>query len=81
MAAINLTITIPDAQMARVRTALKAHGTYTNDQGQVIVPDNAAIIENLRLGVMRQIKQMVRAYEEAEAIKVAAASITDVDAQ
>lgn len=81
MATINLAITIPDAQMARVRTALKAHGTYTDENGQVIVPDNAAIIENLRLGVMRQIRTMVRAYEEAQAIKVAVASITGVDAQ
>lgn len=79
MATINLAITIPDAQMARVRTALKTHGTYTDENGQVIVPDNAAIIENLRLGVMRQIRQMVRAYEEAQAIKTAQSAITDVE--
>lgn len=75
---INLKITIPDAQMARVRTALKAQGTYTDEHGNVIVPDNAAIIENLRQGVMKQIRQMVRAHETNEAIRTAQAGITDV---
>lgn len=75
---INLKITIPDAQMARVQTALKAHSTYTNEQGVVVVPSNAEIIENLRQGVMQQIKQMVRAYETNKAIRTAQSGITDV---
>jgi hypothetical protein len=72
MAVVNLSITIPDAQMARVQAACRAaFGQVDDGAGGFRDLTNAEIVERLRQGVITQIKTMV-SRSEREAARIAA---------
>lgn len=60
MATLNMSITIPDAQLSRVQVALK---DYFGDANMT----NAAAVEALRQEVIARIKELVRRKEIAAA--------------
>lgn len=73
MAVLNFSITIPDAQQARVATAIK---TYLGDPAMT----NAAAIEGLRQEFIVRLKNIVAAVERKAAMDAAEASNYDVSA-
>ena len=75
MATFNLEITYPDAQGARIMTALKTHWTVDG-----VVPTNAEAIEKLRQAVVANVKDIVFRVERDAAVKAAADGVTIVDA-
>lgn len=79
MATFNLVITYPDHQQTRILDALKAHWTTTDDEGNPVVPTNAQAIEQLRLAVTRNVRDIVLRTERDAAVKAAADGVTDVD--
>lgn len=76
MAVINLAITIPDAQMARVQAALKAHWAVA---GQPALT-NAEVVEKLRMSLISNIKDICKRTEEDAAKATALATVTEVGA-
>jgi hypothetical protein len=80
MAVFNLAVTYPDAQQARILTALKAHWTTKDAQGVDVVPTTQQVVEKLRLVVVANIKDIVFTQERDAAVKAAAAGIVVVDA-
>jgi hypothetical protein len=81
MAIINLAITVPDAQMARVQAACRAtFGQVDDGLGGLRDLTNAEIIERLRQGVIGQIKTMVARTERSAAIAAAEVLAPVVDA-
>lgn len=80
MATFNLAVNYPDAQQARILTALKAHWTTKDDQGLDVVPTNSDVVEKLRQVVIANIKDIVFRHERDVAIKVAADAVSTVDA-
>jgi hypothetical protein len=80
MATFNLEITYPDAQGARIMTALKTYWTTQDEQGNDVVPTNAQAIEKLRQAVVANVKDIVFRVERDAAVKAAADAVTVVDA-
>ena len=78
MATFNLVVTYPDGQQTRILNALKTHWTTTNEQGQPVVPTNAQVVENLRLVVTRNIRDIVLRVERDAAVAAAEAGVTPV---
>jgi hypothetical protein len=79
MGTFNLAINYPDAQAARIMTALRTHWTTTVD-GVPVVPTNAQAIEKLRLAVAENVKDIVQRVERDAAVKTASDGIAAVDA-
>jgi hypothetical protein len=82
MATINLVITVPDAQLDRVRNGLKAFWGKIEDppgSGQFRDMTNAEVIERLRKETIGNIKRMVLKAETLAAEK-ALQTISEVDA-
>jgi len=73
MAVLNFSITIPDAQVSRVQTAIKG---YLGDPNMT----NAAAIEGLRQELISRIKEVVLRQERAAAIAAAESGNYNVDA-
>ena len=71
MAILNLSITVPDAQLTRTQNALKARATSAGMSN----PSNAQAVEALRVEVAAFVKGIVLGYEQ----QVAAAAVTPVD--
>lgn len=76
MAVINLAITIPDGQMARVQAALKAHWAVAGSPALT----NAEVVERLRLSLISSIKDIVKRVEEDAAKATALSTVTEVGA-
>lgn len=72
MAVLNLSITIPDAQIARVQNALRI--TF-----ELPAATNAQLIERLRQEVMQHIKQIVWRHEKQAALAALDVPPVDVD--
>jgi len=80
MATINLAITIPDAQMARVQAGMRAHwGQVPNGAGGKRDMTNAELIERLRTSVISSTKDIVKRTEEDTARVATTAGITEVE--
>lgn len=73
MAVLNFSITIPDAQVARAQTAIKA---YLGDP----LMTNAVAIEGLRQEFIARIKEIVLRQERSAAVVVAETANYSVDA-
>lgn len=81
MAVLNLSVTVPDAQIARVQAA--ARGTFGQvDDGLGGKRDmtNAELVERLRQETIYMIKRMVFAYEKRQAEIALSNNNFDVDA-
>lgn len=73
MAIMNLAITVPDAQLSRVTSALK---TYLGNPAMT----NAEAQEGFRLQVVARLKEIVTRMEKEAAIAAAEAASYSVDA-
>jgi hypothetical protein len=73
MAVLTFNVTIPDAQVARVATAIKA---YFGDPGMT----NNAAVEALRQEFISRLKDIVVSHDRALAVAAAEAANYDVDA-
>jgi hypothetical protein len=73
MAVLNFSITVPDAQVPRVQTAIKA---YLGNPAMT----NPEAIAGLRLEFIARIKEIVVAHERTAAITAAEAANYDVEA-
>lgn len=81
MATINLSITVPDAQLPRVQTAARAtFGRVDDGAGGLRDMTNAEIVERLRQEVISMIKQLAQRSERKAAVLAAEAPIIDVSA-
>lgn len=74
MATFNLTVTFPDAQQARILTALRTHWTENG-----VVPTNPQIVEKLRLVVAANVRDIVQRVERDAAVAAAAGGVTPPD--
>lgn len=80
MALVRLDINIPDAQMSRVQTALRArYGQVDDGAGGLRDRTNAELVDALRFEVINQIKGIVFSHEAA-AKRAEALTIPQVDA-
>jgi hypothetical protein len=73
MAVLNFSITVPDAQVSRVQTAIKS---YLGDPGMT----NAAAVEGMRQQFIARVKEIVVAHEKTAAVVAAEAANYNVDA-
>jgi hypothetical protein len=73
MAILNFSITVPDAQVSRVQTAVKS---YLGDPDMT----NATAVEGMRQEFIARIKEIVVAYEKTAAVAAAEAANYSVDA-
>ena len=73
MAVMNLAITVPDAQLSRVQSALK---TYLGNPAMT----NAEAQEGFRLQVVARLKEIVARVEKEAAIAAADSASYSVDA-
>ncbi len=81
MAVLNLSITVPDAQLSRVQTAARTtFGQVSDGAGGFRDMTNAEILERLRQEMILMIKSMVQRSERLALIQASEAPITPVDA-
>ena len=85
MAVLNLAITIPDDQVARMRAALRTHWGQVEDpvgQSPPVYRDltNNELTEKLRTSLVSSIKDIVKRVEADAAKAAAEATIVPVDA-
>lgn len=81
MAVLNLSVTIPDAQLPRVQNATRAtFGQVPDGAGGFRDMTNAEIVERIRQEVIQMLKGIVRRHERAALVAAAEAPIVDVDA-
>jgi hypothetical protein len=73
MATFNLVVTYPDAQQTRILNALKTHWAVDG-----VVPSNAEVVEQLRLVVAANVRDIVLKVERDAAVIAAADSVTPV---
>jgi hypothetical protein len=73
MATMNISITVPDAQLSRVQTALK---TYLGNPAMT----NPEAVEGFRLQCVARLKEIVAITEQRAAIAAAEAANYSVDA-
>ena len=73
MAVMNISITVPDAQLSRVQNALK---TYLGNPAMT----NAEAVEGFRLQCVTRLKEIVAIIEQRAAIAAAEAANYSVDA-
>lgn len=80
MATLNLSVIVPNAQLARVQAAIRAtFGQVDNGVGEMRDMTDAELLERLRQDVMMTIRGMVIRYERSAAIKAAEALEPIVD--
>lgn len=79
MAIINFAITVPDASVSRLRTALRAHYGEIIDAGtgQPRARTNAELEESVRQMVVHNLKSIIRSTEAAAAAKAASDGVPD----
>jgi hypothetical protein len=80
MAVINLAVTIPDNQVARMQAALQTWWGLVEDppgSGQFRDLTNAELTERLRQGVVRNIRDIVKRVEADAAKAAAEAGVTE----
>jgi hypothetical protein len=81
MAILNLSVTVPDAEVARLQAAARGHfGQVDDGAGELRDLSNAEITERLRQDVVAMLKQMVRRHERQAALLAAEASVTIISA-
>lgn len=72
MAVINLSVTIPNAQLSRVQAAVRAtFGQVPDGAGGMRDMTDAELVERLRQDVIQTIKGMVIRFERSAAIAAA----------
>ncbi len=86
MTDINLKVTIPDNQMARVQAALRAHWGKVPDEGseeEGAMRDMTGpeLVEKLRQSIRRSIVDIVKRQEQDAAKKTAADGVEEVEAE
>ena len=82
MAVINLAVTIPDDQVVRMRAALRTWWGKVEDplgSGQFRDLTNAELTERIRLGVVRNIRDIVKRVEADAAKAAAEAGVNEPD--
>lgn len=81
MATINLSVTVPDAQLPRVQTAIRAtYGQVDDGAGGLRDMTNAEIVERIRKEVIAMVKGMVLRHERRVLEQQAESPIVEVDA-
>lgn len=81
MATVNLSIVVPDAQLARVQAAARStFGQIDDGAGGLRDMTNAEIVERIRQEVILMVKALVLKAERRVLVQAAEAPITTVDA-
>ena len=81
MATINLSVTIPDAQLPRVQAAARGmFGQVDDGNGGLRDMTNNEVVARLKLETILMIKSIVHRYERSVLVAAAEAPIADIDA-